>query len=772
MNLWDKITTAGMGARERGDSAGFGPAKAGVSGAVQKSGGAPFPFNLVSSIGGAAGERLRKPFQNSVWVRAATRHVAKPISGVPLEFYLADSDDTEFSDPRLTSFWSAPARGVNSFADFVLASVGWRKLAGECFWLLDDTALVPFPEARTAFPKLVLARPDQMQHVEADGELIGWKYTTNKGRSYLLTTEQTIHLKQWNPYDEFRGLGDFEAARVAAETDAANEKFRRSLAESNGDQGVYVVAKSGLPDDAQKAQIVADLRNKRAKQAQGIFSPVFLGGDIDIKDPQVRQVDLAFLDAGRWDAEKVFVAFGVPPSMSAPAQSYSIGSASDYYRLILDTCIPEGAEICGGIGRVASVQTGKQLTAWLDWDDHPVMREVRKERLASADQLWTKGMPMAEVSDYLGLGLPRYPGDDQGYLPYAVMPVGSPGMSGLSEDPAPTPAPAAEDPANAPTDPVQEMLRSLRCSHGAPQSGPATPTCHKVTAQEAALWRSHMQARRDSIRRYQSAFGRVLHSARAEVLRNLENATTGKRAKLPQDESAAVSTGKTDQTGLLKAVKGLPGAEEDVAETPETVLRAGALDILFDLETFRKGLLTTLRKVGSDTLDTALQQLSAELGRKDPLKYPPERALRALKERENQLTDIADDIWGKMKAVIEDSVNAGEPTEKLAKRLRAEFNEVNDVRGLAIAQTETGIMYGTARQEGMEQAGVSNKQWLTSGGDTVRPEHAAANRQIVGVNDAFNVGGELLRFPGDPNGSPGNIINCRCVSIATEDPLT
>ncbi len=51
--------------------------------------------------------------------------------------------------------------------------------------------------------------------------------------------------------------------------------------------------------------------------------------------------------------------------------------------------------------------------------------------------------------------------------------------------------------------------------------------------------------------------------------------------------------------------------------------------------------------------------------------------------------------------------------------------------------------------------------WVTIGDEVVRPTHVAVDFE---PKDDFGwvVGGEFLKFPGDPNGSPGNIINCRC----------
>lgn len=54
------------------------------------------------------------------------------------------------------------------------------------------------------------------------------------------------------------------------------------------------------------------------------------------------------------------------------------------------------------------------------------------------------------------------------------------------------------------------------------------------------------------------------------------------------------------------------------------------------------------------------------------------------------------------------------------------------------------------------------RTWVTVGDAKVRPEHAAADGQQVGLNEPFDVGGEPLMYPGSPEGSAGNVINCRC----------
>ena len=60
------------------------------------------------------------------------------------------------------------------------------------------------------------------------------------------------------------------------------------------------------------------------------------------------------------------------------------------------------------------------------------------------------------------------------------------------------------------------------------------------------------------------------------------------------------------------------------------------------------------------------------------------------------------------------------------------------------------------------------KEWVSAQDERTRQsppdefDHVEADGQVVGMKDAFTVGGEQLMFPGDPGASAGNLINCRC----------
>jgi hypothetical protein len=54
------------------------------------------------------------------------------------------------------------------------------------------------------------------------------------------------------------------------------------------------------------------------------------------------------------------------------------------------------------------------------------------------------------------------------------------------------------------------------------------------------------------------------------------------------------------------------------------------------------------------------------------------------------------------------------------------------------------------------------RTWVSVGDRRVRPSHADADGQSVGLDEAYNVGGEDLMYPGDPSGSEAETAGCRC----------
>ena len=681
-----------------------------------------------------------QPMAESVWVQRAIKTVSLPISSVSLDFYPRGTEafagprrrryftgqgrsvhraaDATLDLPQVRAFLEEPVEGL-SYADFVEASVGWLKLE-ECFWLLSDTALVPFPQARTSLDKIIIAQPRRMRHVIEGGVLIGWTYTDLQGKAWTLLPDQVIQIKFWNPYNPWRGLGEYASARIAAEADHLCGKFERNLAANNGDTGPFIIAKNGVPSDPQREQMIAELRAKRQAQLRGDFKPIFLTGDISVEDPQIKSVDTAFIASRLEKRHEIYAAFGVPMSMADVVASYSIGSASDWFRLITETCIPNGAKFCGALGQLIRRLIGQDVEVLQNWDEHPVMQAVRRERMVSADSLFAKGVPMSVANEYLDLGLPDYQGIDIGYVPINLTPVtgdtAEEQAAPLTDDDYAEGKPTEGNEGNEGTKAVREMLTALRPGAVA-------------KARNKERWLAHMRRRSGYIKLLQSHASKVFFSYRAKALKIL-HATYGKKS---------------------------------------------LIDIIFDKDAFSRDITGTLRNPMNAVLEGAVNDLMAEIGRTDdPWKMPAKAALDFIKQRENKISGVSDTAFDQLKTALTNATQAGSNVDEIADAVRGVFNNLGKFEARRIAMTEVCALDGFARHEGMKGAGIEYKSWLSSHGPNVRPAHAAAEARYeaapIPVDDPFEVGGEELMYPGDESGSPENVINCQCIQLACAGP--
>lgn len=129
------------------------------------------------------------------------------------------------------------------------------------------------------------------------------------------------------------------------------------------------------------------------------------------------------------------------------------------------------------------------------------------------------------------------------------------------------------------------------------------------------------------------------------------------------------------------------------------------------------------------------------------------------------------------RAAIMDIVNTawedGLSIPHTAARLRDMGQSVGLKRGRTIARTEMirAVNGGALAQINLvnqsaidagEEPIASTKSWLATADERTRPTHADADGQTVPIDATFSVGADQLRYPGDPDGSAEEVINCRC----------
>lgn len=139
------------------------------------------------------------------------------------------------------------------------------------------------------------------------------------------------------------------------------------------------------------------------------------------------------------------------------------------------------------------------------------------------------------------------------------------------------------------------------------------------------------------------------------------------------------------------------------------------------------------------------------------LQYVAQEAVR------RKITSIADTTRARIVAMVERGYRDGLGVAEIARLISDEIPLISRVRGALIARTEAhgAANYGAdvaARQTGL----TLRKEWVSAEDERTRESHALANEQVVGMDDAFDVGGVAMMFPGDPSAPVEQVANCRC----------
>lgn len=144
--------------------------------------------------------------------------------------------------------------------------------------------------------------------------------------------------------------------------------------------------------------------------------------------------------------------------------------------------------------------------------------------------------------------------------------------------------------------------------------------------------------------------------------------------------------------------------------------------------------------------------------------YPPARALR-------RGIDLA---YGRRQitASVTSSILQGRSLRGIADDLQQRITTMDRTSAIRTARTAFTGAQNAGRMDSYaaaEKMGIKlKKEWLATLDGRTRHSHAALDGEKVGTDDKFSNG---CRFPGDPQGRPGEVYNCRCTMVAALDDV-
>jgi SPP1 gp7 family putative phage head morphogenesis protein len=199
--------------------------------------------------------------------------------------------------------------------------------------------------------------------------------------------------------------------------------------------------------------------------------------------------------------------------------------------------------------------------------------------------------------------------------------------------------------------------------------------------------------------------------------------------------------------------------------------------ILFDLRFWDTQFKQYYKKLIPTIMKSEANQLRKETNGIVNWNYTNENLKQFIKQRNKVLSEITvttfDKVKTKLYKIIEEGKLDNLTTVELAAEIRKEIGVAIEARGgniETIARTEVTSIQTYARVAAFEESDIEWVEWSAAEDDKTRESHIINGKSApVKLGEEFPAGG--LRYPHDPNGSPEEVINCRCVLIASEKNL-
>lgn len=523
-----------------------------------------------------------------------------------------------------------------------------------------------------------------------------------------IPSDELIFYKFYNPLDVFRGLSRLTALRLSVDIDFKAQLWSEQFFNNSARPDYALITPEGITK-TEKKEILQDLWNRFRGVKRSHLPMILEKGITDIKTLSFPPKDLAWIEQRKISRDEIGAIFGVPDEMMGYGRNtYENFDTADRV-LWTNTILPlinfRDNMLTWYFKKVRPVLEKNQLIR-TDVSTITQLREDNSDIIKQWVDLVGKGVPPRTAAQTLVFPLLEYNGDSVGYASEFVQPISSAKGFELQST---TKAVKNEDESTFPEFGSDEHKATVEARQNL-----LFPLQQKMAKELKKYFQRQQTELNARLRSRQNLeFGRGKYVGKQgddlpniDIIFPLQDEVDKFKEQfgpIIRDSYMLVADGWWDELGL--------DGQFEVTQAVEN-----SISFITDFQA---------REVNRTTF--------SELARIFTEAEEEGQGIPAIQENLSA-------FWGGRKSVFE--------TERIA-------------RTTMVAADNAGS------QASWDQSGVvKTKIWISAllPGRT-RPHHAEAHGQEVLLNQDFIVGGEPLSYPGDPDGSAGNIINCLCVTI-------
>ena len=246
----------------------------------------------------------RAGFSGNAIAYRSVRMIAEAAASVPLVLY---KGQTELTMHPFLDLLRQPNPAIGQ-RELIESVVSYLLVSGNSYLEVGEVDGVP--------KELVPLRPDRMQVIPGPrGWVESYRYSVN-GAFADLSAENVLHLKLFNPLDDYYGLSPLEAAAKSLDTHNSASAWNKAMLDNAARPSGALVFSGG--DGTLSAQQFERLKTELEQNFQSAANagrPMVLEGGLDWKEMGLSPKDMDFINSKNNAAREIALAFGVPPML-------------------------------------------------------------------------------------------------------------------------------------------------------------------------------------------------------------------------------------------------------------------------------------------------------------------------------------------------------------------------------------------------------------------------------------------------------------------------
>lgn len=362
---------------------------------------------------GLFGESVSQPYSQVSNVYKAIKGIADNVPQV--DIILRDWESNEIvGDEKLERLLDSP-NPLMSGADFLQALAGFFALYGEVF-IIKEIETVGQKVGKELPSALYVINPSKVVEIIEDKKLIGWRIGEE-----VFGLDEVIHLKDFNPYNEIRGLPPIQPARLHIEIDYNATLYNKKFFENDATPGLALST-----DKTLREEIIDRIRRKWEARHRGVgkaFRVAILEAGLKPVQLSPTHKDMDFVEQRRFAREEVLGIWRVPKALFNITEDLNYATFMGQMRIFwIYTLAPILRKIREGLNRGLVYPYNNRIYLDFDYSNVPAFQEDFKEKVEVAEKLVKMGFTANEVNERLNLGFEEKPWRDYWWVPMNLIP--------------------------------------------------------------------------------------------------------------------------------------------------------------------------------------------------------------------------------------------------------------------------------------------------------------------------------------------------------------